>query len=140
MFVVPEIIATAFGWIGALSAVAAYGAVTMKRITADSATFQGLNLMGAALLCVSAYSHGAWPSAIVNVIWVGIGFFALRAIRRARHADPSAPTMTPADLIATELAAPEYSAADMSLVETTETVEPVPAEAPLSRDDVAIAA
>lgn len=80
MFVVPEIIATAFGWIGALSAVSAYGAVTAKRISADSVTFQALNLVGAALLSVSASAHGAWPSAIVNVVWVAIGAFALRAI------------------------------------------------------------
>lgn len=86
MFVVPEIIATVFGWIGALCAVSAYGAVTTKHITADSATFQGLNLFGAALLSVSASAHEAWPSAIVNVVWVGIGIIALRAIFRARRA------------------------------------------------------
>ena len=86
MFVVPEIIALAFGWIGALCAVSAYGAVTAKRISSDSAMFQGLNLVGAAMLCVSAYSHGAWPSAIVNVVWIGIGIFALRALWTAHQA------------------------------------------------------
>ncbi len=115
MFVVPEIIVTTFGWVGAIAAVTAYGAVTAKRISPDSATFQLLNLFGAALLGVSAYAHGAVPSAVVNVIWITIGFFALRSIWRVRRADSRTRSMTPADLFAAEWVRPELTGVEPSL-------------------------
>lgn len=131
MFVVPALIATAFGWIGALCSVSAYAAVTAKRITADSVTFQSLNLAGAALLCVSAYSHGAWPSAIVNIIWIGIGVFALRAIWQARRTIVNGVPVTPADIIAAELISAEAAP------ELAEGPEPVEHGAPSERHEVA---
>lgn len=75
---------TVVGWAGALSAVVAYGLVTTKRLSPDSLRFQGMNIVGAGLLSVSATVYGAWPSAVVNVVWVAIGLFALRAIVRSR--------------------------------------------------------
>lgn len=81
-----QIFLTLAGWTGAISAVVAYGLVTMKRISPDSLTFQGLNIVGAGLLSVSASVHSAWPSAVVNVIWVGIGIYAVRALWNARRA------------------------------------------------------
>ncbi|SDB88314.1 hypothetical protein SAMN05216410_0660 [Sanguibacter gelidistatuariae] len=75
-----QLAVTLAGWTGALSTVFAYGMVTAKRISPDSLVFQGLNIVGAFLLSISASTYGAWPSAVVNVIWVAIGVFALRAI------------------------------------------------------------
>lgn len=115
MFVVPEIIATTFGWVGAIAAVSAYGSVTAKRISPDSATFQILNLIGAAFLGVSAYAVGAVPSAIVNIVWITIGFFALRTIARLRRADLRTRNMTPADLFAAEWVRPERAGIDPGL-------------------------
>ena len=71
---------TLAGWTGAIATVIAYGMVTAKRISPDSLLFQGLNIVGAGLLSISASTYGAWPSAVVNVIWVAIGVFALKAI------------------------------------------------------------
>ena len=81
-----ELAVTLSGWTGALSTVFAYGMVTAKRITPDSLLFQGLNIVGAGLLAVSASTYGAWPSAVVNVIWVAIGVWALLTVlsQRAR--------------------------------------------------------
>jgi hypothetical protein len=80
-----QILLTLAGWTGAISAVVAYGLVTMKRISPDSLLFQGLNIVGAGLLSVSASVHSAWPSAVVNVIWVAIGVYAVRALWNARR-------------------------------------------------------
>ena len=144
MFVVPEIIVTTFGWVGAIAAVSAYGSVTAKRISPDSATFQLLNLFGAALLGVSAYGHGAVPSAVVNVIWITIGFFALRNIWRVRRSDARTRSMTPADLFAAEWVRPELTGANPSLHDLvtaglTGLNAPVN-ELVLNQDDLAIAA
>lgn len=70
------------GWVGAIATLGAYLLVSQRRIEPDSMTFQGLNLLGAALLGVSATVNGAWPSAVVNYIWILIG---LQAVMSARH-------------------------------------------------------
>ena len=79
-----QLAVTLAGWTGALATVFAYGMVTAKRITPDSLLFQGLNIGGASLLAVSASTYGAWPSAVVNVIWVTIGAFALITVLNRR--------------------------------------------------------
>ena len=79
-----QLAVTLAGWTGALATVFAYGMVTAKRITPDSLLFQGLNIVGASLLAVSASTYGAWPSAVVNVIWVAIGVFALMTLLNQR--------------------------------------------------------
>lgn len=81
-----QLAVTLAGWTGAIATVIAYGMVTAKRISPDSLVFQGLNIVGAGLLSISASTYGAWPSAVVNVIWVAIGVVALRAIWTHRTA------------------------------------------------------
>lgn len=144
MFVVPEIIASTFGWIGAIAAVSAYGSVTAKRISPDSVTFQLLNLFSAALLCVSNYAYGAVPSVIVNVIWVAIGCFAVSTIWRLRRSDVRTRSMTPADLIAAEWVRPERSGSEPGLHDLV-TAQLITVEAPtdhltFDRSELAFAA
>lgn len=110
-----QLAVTLAGWTGAIATVVAYGMVTAKRISPDSLVFQGLNIVGAGLLSISASTYGAWPSAVVNVIWAGIGVFALRAIwlHRTRVSVPliddaatveTAPEATPELVAAVEAA------------------------------------
>lgn len=44
--------------------------------------FQWMNLIGAAGFVINSGYHGAVPSAVLNVIWMGIGIFTLLQIRR----------------------------------------------------------
>ncbi|ACZ20008.1 hypothetical protein Sked_00320 [Sanguibacter keddieii DSM 10542] len=110
-----QIFLTLAGWTGAISAVVAYGLVTMKRISPDSLTFQGLNIVGAGLLSVSASVHSAWPSAVVNVVWVAIGIYAVRALWNARRAAVTTETTveeSPEAVLATGWEAPASSVAE----------------------------
>lgn len=70
------------GWAGALGTAAAYGLVSRRMVEPDSATFQSLNLSGAALLAVSAAASGAWPGVAANFVWVLISVQALVSARR----------------------------------------------------------
>ncbi len=72
-----SVLLTVIGWGGALCALTAYFMVTKRLIEPDSMLYQGLNLGGAFTLCISASVSGAWPSAIVNLICVGIGLQAV---------------------------------------------------------------
>jgi hypothetical protein len=65
------------GWTGVVALLVAYGLVSTKRMDGESFAYQALNIAGAGLLIVNSLYYGAYPSVVINVIWIGIGFFAL---------------------------------------------------------------
>ena len=69
------------GWAGALLLLGAYGAVSFKKLRAESMLYQVINGMGSLCLVVNTIFYHAYPSAFVNVIWIAI---ALTAGVRAR--------------------------------------------------------
>lgn len=56
----------------------AYALLTRGRIRATSSLYLTLNLIGSAGLATNAAFHAAWPSTVVNVLWLAIGLTALR--------------------------------------------------------------
>lgn len=78
--------ASAAGWAGALCTAAAYGLVSRRRVEPDSRLFQAMNILGGALLAVSAAASGAWPSVTSNFVWILIGFHALVGMHRLPRA------------------------------------------------------
>jgi hypothetical protein len=92
---------TLAGWLGALGTVTAYALLTFGKLTSTSATFQSLNIAGAALLCVSATVGQAWPSAAVNAVWIVIGLQAVvPLVKRLTRGADSASTVVPAQTTA----------------------------------------
>jgi hypothetical protein len=71
------------GWLGVVMVLAAYGLVSARRLEGDAVLYQALNIGGAALLIANSFYYGAMPSVAVNVIWIGIGVYALA--RRGRR-------------------------------------------------------
>ena len=74
------------GWIGAVLILAAYFLLSAGRLDAKNPVYQGLNVVGAAGFIANSGWNGAWPSAALNVVWVGIGVFALIRIAARRRA------------------------------------------------------
>ncbi|MEV4090671.1 CBU_0592 family membrane protein [Streptosporangium saharense] len=70
------------GWISAAVMLYGYAMVSSSRMAGDGLPYQVINLVGSVALMVSATSHSAWPSAILNVAWAMIGVAAV--IRNAR--------------------------------------------------------
>ena len=81
MTVVIEIV----GWVAALLILGAYALLTAEKVTARSPLYQWLNVAGAIGFVVNSGWNGALPSAVLNVIWAGIGVFALWSIARVRR-------------------------------------------------------
>ena len=79
------------GWLGAAGLLLAYALVSTGRLDPTGWPFQVLNLVSGAALAVNSGVNGAWPSAALNVVWVGIGLYAL-----ARLAVPKPAVPTPA--------------------------------------------
>lgn len=75
------------GWAAALLILASYILLSLDRIKARSIAYQGMNVAGAAGFIVNSGYNGAIPSVALNVVWMGIGLFALTRILRRRPAD-----------------------------------------------------
>jgi hypothetical protein len=77
------------GWIGAILILAGYFLLSAGKLDARSRLYQWLNVVGALGFIANSSWNGAWPSAALNVIWVGIGVVALTRIALRRAPAPS---------------------------------------------------
>lgn len=64
------------GWAGAFLLLGAYACVSFKKLRADSVSYQLANGLGSCFLVVNTIYYHAFPSAFVNVIWIGIAVAA----------------------------------------------------------------
>ena len=73
------------GWAGAILILLAYLLLSAGRLTGQSLTYQGMNVVGAAGFVVNGWWHGALPSATLNVLWLMIGLVAaIRILERQK--------------------------------------------------------
>jgi hypothetical protein len=73
----------AVGWIGAIMILAAYGLLSSGRLDGRSTLYQLLNLVGSVGVVINSGWNHAIPSAVLNVVWMGIGVVALIRNRQA---------------------------------------------------------
>ena len=74
------------GWLGSIEIILAYILVSYERLAATSRWYQWLNLTGSIGLFINTVYYGAFPSAVVNIVWFFIAAFALyRIIYRPNH-------------------------------------------------------
>lgn len=74
------------GWSGASLILLAYLLLSAGRLSGQSIVYQGMNVVGAAGFIVNGWWHGALPSAVLNVVWLMIGTFALIRLSRKERA------------------------------------------------------
>lgn len=82
---VSEVLVEIVGWIGALLILAGYALLTSGKVTAKSPLYQWLNVFGAVGFIVNGIANHALPSAGLNIVWLGIGVFALWRIAAERR-------------------------------------------------------
>ncbi len=70
------------GWAGAALILGAYALLSANRLRAESLTYHLMNILGAAGFVINSGYNGALPSAVMNVVWIGIGVYALAQMRR----------------------------------------------------------
>ena len=76
----------AVGWIDGFIVVVAYFMISSGKTNAKSPLFQSLNLIGSVFLIINTYEKGAYPSTVVNIIWVGIALYGFYRIFTERKA------------------------------------------------------
>jgi len=69
------------GWTGAALILAAYALLSAGRMRAASVSYHLMNILGAAGFVINSGWNGALPSAAMNVVWIGIGVYALVQLR-----------------------------------------------------------
>ena len=74
------------GWAAAAIILAAYILLSLGRLEGRSYLYQWMNVIGAGGFIVNSGYNGAIPSAVLNVIWAGMGLFTLWSVWRARQA------------------------------------------------------
>lgn len=72
------------GWAAAVLILAAYILLSLGKLEARGYIYQWMNVFGAAGFVINSGYNGAIPSAVLNVIWAGIGLFTLTVVWRAR--------------------------------------------------------
>jgi hypothetical protein len=80
------IVIEAIGWAAAATILAAYVLLSMGRLEARGYLYQWMNVVGAGGFVINSGYNGAIPSAVLNVIWAGMGLFTLWSVWRARQA------------------------------------------------------
>ena len=72
-----HILVDILGWVGTILYLVAYALVSMKKVEGDSVLYQGMNIAAGTLLVINTLYLRAYPSAGLNVAWIGIGMVTL---------------------------------------------------------------
>jgi hypothetical protein len=72
------------GWAAAVLILGSYALLSTGKLRAQSLTYQAMNIVGAAGFVVNSGWNGAFPSAAMNVMWMGIGIYAVHQQRRSQ--------------------------------------------------------
>jgi len=65
------------GWTGMVLFLVAYALISLKKADGDSNIYQGINILAGLLLITNSFYWRAYPSAALNVAWIGIALFTL---------------------------------------------------------------
>lgn len=81
-----QILIEVIGWAAAVIILAAYVLLSLGKLEGRSYLYQWMNVIGAGGFVVNSGYNGALPSAVLNVIWAGMGLFTLWSVWGARRA------------------------------------------------------
>jgi hypothetical protein len=77
-----EIFVETIGWLASILIVGAFALNSFGKIEATSKSYQFANLIGGICFVINTIYHHAYPSAVVNVVWVIIAISALLKLRK----------------------------------------------------------
>lgn len=79
------------GWLGAALLLLAYALVSFRKLLPDSTAYQSMNFIASCMLVANTVYWRAYPSAVVNLVWILIAVAAfIRAVTRAESRDGAA--------------------------------------------------
>ncbi|HID04391.1 MAG TPA: hypothetical protein EYH45_08005 [Candidatus Caldiarchaeum subterraneum] len=83
-----SLVVDAIGWTGAALIIIAYFLITKRIVDGKSRLYHLLNLVGGIGLGYNTYYYTAYPSTIVNILWIIIAVYGfLKTIENPRRKD-----------------------------------------------------
>ncbi|NBB29649.1 hypothetical protein [Cellulophaga sp. BC115SP] len=79
-----DILVEALGWIGSVLIVGAYALNIQGKLRADQPLYIWSNMIGGVFFIVNTVAHKAYPSALVNVVWVAIAVYSILKTKQTR--------------------------------------------------------
>ena len=76
-----------FGWLGSIAVISAYALISANKVNGRSKMYQVLNLFGSLCLAANTAYYHAFPSTVVNLVWLVIAAFTLLRIVRSVKQD-----------------------------------------------------
>jgi hypothetical protein len=70
------------GWLASILIVGAFALNSFGKISSTSKIYQLANLIGGIFFIINTIHHKAYPSAVVNVVWVIIAIVALLKLKK----------------------------------------------------------
>ena len=80
-----QIMIEVIGWTAAAIILASYVLLSLGKLEPRGAAYQWMNVVGAGGFVINSGYNGAIPSAVLNVVWAGIGLFTISIVWRARR-------------------------------------------------------
>jgi hypothetical protein len=65
------------GWVGSVLVIVAYAMNIYKKLDSASLPYYLMNIIGSGCLIINTIYHHAFPSTVVNIIWILIALIAL---------------------------------------------------------------
>lgn len=75
-----NLIIEVIGWTGAVIILLAYFLLTHHDLTSRSRVYQWMNFVGSVFVGINAFYYRAYPSFVINVIWLFIAIYGLSRI------------------------------------------------------------
>lgn len=73
------------GWIGSALFIISYLLLSIQRMDANKVPYQLMNVLGGLCLVICAYGSQDGPNFFTNLVWMGIGIYAIVVILRRRN-------------------------------------------------------
>ena len=81
-----QLLVDILGYIGMVMLLIAFGLISMDKVTSKNVSYQWMNLIGGVFLMINTYYYGAFPSAVLNLVWLIIAFVYLYKIYQQNKA------------------------------------------------------
>lgn len=72
-----DFLMSVMGWMGAILVLYAYIMLSVNRWKAENFNYQFYNILGALCLIINTAYNEAFPSTVVNIIWVFIALYSI---------------------------------------------------------------
>jgi hypothetical protein len=73
----PELLIEILGWIASVLIVGSYAFNISGKLSTDSKWYVWANIIGGLFFVINTYFHQAYPSMVVNIIWVFIAIIMI---------------------------------------------------------------